>query len=198
MKKWLPYIIAAVIGLGVAVLAFGPGMSTPTKKARGERHKKVAEQVTAPMEGEEQGLSRSRDGEPKEVEVGKEIPPDGTLRPLNKSEIEQNAKLERPLNKHFAYVNAYWNRATQLAGPGGSEISRECAAMARYLRDQSNLSDSALDSNAVISKELELVGKVRQTAPPSEELTAVLDYIQASAEAVRDGGDPTTVPKPPH
>lgn len=195
MKKWLPYLLAVVLGLGVAVLAFGPGMSTP-KKAKGDRHKKIAEQVTSPMEGEERGLSRSRDGKDDEVEVGKEIPPDGTLRPMNKSEIEQAAKLERPLNQHFAYVSAFWNRATQLSGPPGSELSRECSAMNRYLRDQSNLGDTALDVNAVLTKELELVAKVREQAPQNEELTGVLDYIQASAEAVRDGKDPTAVPKP--
>ena len=123
-------------------------------------------------------------------------PPPGTLRPQNKAEIEHAARLARPFNQHYAYVASFWNRTAQLVGRADPALGKECSAMSRYLRDQGNLNDDAIDITGTIDKEKALIAKIRGASDASEELTGVLDYIEASGQAVINGQDPTTVPKP--
>jgi hypothetical protein len=199
MKKWLPYVIAVVLGVGVAVLAFGPGSSGKGKGKKAPEEK----QLQGPTSYGDQGSSViSVVGDTRTpadvVADGKAhpLPEPGTLRPLNQSEIDQAAKLARPFNKHYAYVAAFWNRAAQLVGPTDKELLSECSAMAKYLRDQGRLADADLDPAAVIAKEKALTTKIRGSVSGNSELDGVLNYIDASGQAVLDGNDPTTVPKP--
>ncbi len=203
MKKWLPYIVAAVLGIGVAVVAFGPGMGGASKEAPAKAEKPGKRKVQTAVDMGKDGVDVVRtEGETKTpAEVIAEgranpPPPPGTLRPMNQAEIDHQARLARPFNQHYAYVAAFWNRAAQLAGPADSDLSRECSAMSRYLRDQGNLENEELDVAAVIAKEKALAAKVRAAVPGNEELGGVLDYIEESGQAVLDGQDPTKVLKP--
>jgi hypothetical protein len=208
MKKWLPYVVAAVLGVGVAVVAFGPGMSgdgkeKPAKQAKregrdGKAEKKSVTQKDMGADGFDITHVEGETRTPAEIVAEAKAnppPPPGTLRPMNEAEIKHEARLARPFNQHYAYVASFWNQAARLVGPADSDISRECSAMARYLRDQGNLNEE-LDVAAAIAKEQALIAKVRSSAPGNSELDAVLNYIQASSQAVLDGNDPTAVPKP--
>src|SRR5262245_20089563 len=130
MKKWLPYVIAAILGIGVAVVAFGP-----TSSGKGKSKKPEEREIQGPTSYGDQGSSvistvgDTRTPADKVAEArANPIPEPGTLRPLNKSEIEQAAKLARPFNKHYAYVAAFWNRAAQLVGTSDKELLSECTA----------------------------------------------------------------------
>jgi len=202
MNKWVPYVIAAALGLGVALLAFGPGMRSTPKPAT-EKAEKAEKKPDANRDFGDQGFALSRDADeartPEEIVAeAKEnpLPPPGTLRPQNKAELEHAARLARPFNQHFAHVSAFWGRAAQLVGKADPELAKECSAMTRYIRDQGNLNDDAIDIPGTIAKEQALVAKLRASGVGDSELTGVLDYIDASGKAVLDGQDPTTVPKP--
>lgn len=192
MKNWLPYVVAAVLGIGVAVLAFGPGMGGGSSADAPDKVAKVERKVET--------LGNRRDGRTAEEIVAdakaNPLPPPGTLRPQNKAEIEHSARLARPFNRHYAHVGSFWNRAAQLTGKEHPELSAECGAMGRYLRDQGNLADDLIDVSGTIAKEKALAAKVRAAANANEELIGILEYIDESGQAVLDGKDPTTVLKP--
>ena len=142
MKKWIPYVVAAVLGLGVAIVAFGPGLGGGEKKAPVAAKESAEKKVHKTVSFGDQGTAISRDPEdtrtPEEIVAdAKEnpLPPPGTLRPQNQAEIEHAARLARPFNKHFAHVSAFWNRAAQLTGGQNPDLSKECSSMTRYLRD---------------------------------------------------------------
>ncbi|MFN7145472.1 MAG: hypothetical protein ACK4YP_16985 [Myxococcota bacterium] len=203
MKKWLPYIVAAVLGVGVAVVAFGPGMSTSPKPKAETTAPPAEKKVRTAVNMGDDGFDLVREeGEVKTpAEVVEEAkanppPPPGTLRPQNAAEIAHSARLERPFNKHYAYVASFWNHTARLVGGTHPDLMREASAMSRYMRDQGNLDGEELDVNAAIAKEKALVEKIRAAGIESPELDGVLDYIDESAQAVLDGKDPTTVLKP--
>ncbi|MDP2313903.1 MAG: hypothetical protein Q8P41_13435 [Pseudomonadota bacterium] len=203
MKKWLPYVVAAVLGLGVAILAFGPGMgggdSTEKPPVAAKGDKKKVQTVNFGEDGT--AIARSPDETRTPAEIVEEAkanppPPPGTLRPQNKAEIEHSARLARPFNQHFAHVSAFWSRAAQLTGKDNPDLARECSAMSRYMRDQGNLNDDAIDIAGTIAKEQALAEKLRAAADGNEELVGVADYITEASQAVLDGKDPTLVQKP--
>lgn len=202
MKKWLPYVLAAVLGIGVAFVAFGPDKTKAPKKEKVEK----AETVRKTLEVRDFGEGGVRVGDdpsadtrtPAEVVAEaktREIPPPGTLRPMNESEIAQQARLARPYNKRQAHVSSFWMRATQIVGAKDPALAEECAAMSRYLREQGNLNEE-LDANAAVQKELELVKQLRAVDPNNAELDSILDYIDATGNAVLSGQDPLAVEKP--
>ncbi|MES2643230.1 MAG: hypothetical protein V4850_27345 [Myxococcota bacterium] len=191
MKTWLPYVVAAVLGIGVALLAFGPGMGGGGSSTEGP-------DGVAKVEKKVQTVDQLR-YERSSAEVVADAtanppPPPGTLRPQNKAEIEHAAKLARPFNKHNNHVSAFWKRAAQLVSD--PELAAECGAMSRYLRDQASLADDSIDIAGTVAKEQELSKKVRAAANGNADLVGIVDYIDASTQAVLDGVDPTTVPKP--
>jgi hypothetical protein len=204
MNKWIPYVIAAALGLGVALLAFGPGMRSSAKPATPEKAEQDADKKPSGRKDfGDKGFAvfRKEDDTRTSEEVVADAranppPPPGTLRPQNKAEIEHAARLARPFNQHYAYVASFWGRTAQLVGGADPALAKECSAMSRYLRDQGNLDDDGIDIAGTIEKEKALVAKVRGASDASDELTGVLDYIEASGKAVIDGQDPTTVPKP--
>lgn len=203
MKKWLPYIVAAVLGVGVAVVAFGPGLSSsPKPKAEttvAPEKKKTRTAVNMGSDGFDLVRTEEEAKTPAEVVADGKAnppPPPGTLRPMNAAEIAHKARLDRPFNQHYAYVASFWNHTARLVGGTNPELMREASAMARYMRDQGNLDGEELDVNAAIAKERALVEKIRAAGIESPVLDGVLDYIDESAQAVLDGKDPTTVLKP--
>jgi hypothetical protein len=201
MKKWLPYVLAAV-GVGVAIVAFGPDTAKAPKKEKAERAEKVRKTVEVRdfgADGVRLGDDPSTEGRtPAEVVAEaktREIPPPGTLRPLNESEIAHQARLARPYNKRQAHVSSFWMRATQIVGAKDPALAEECAAISRYLREQGNLNEE-LDPAAAVQKELALVQKLRAVDPGNAELVGILDYIDATGNALLSGQDPLAVEKP--
>ncbi|MDP2305965.1 MAG: hypothetical protein Q8P18_08050 [Pseudomonadota bacterium] len=197
MKKWLPYVVAAVLGIGVAVLAFGPGLGggPSTATTAGDLPEKLEDGGRSVRTINNPGQGRTAEDVVADARANP-LPPPGTLRPQNKAEIEHAARLARPFNQHHAYVGAFWNRAAQLVGKENPDLAKECGAMGRYLRDQGNLPDDSIDISGTIAKEKSLADKVRATAAGNTELIGILDYIEESGQAVLDGKDPTTVLKP--
>lgn len=202
MKKWLPYLVAAVLGIGVAFVAFNPGGKEEAPAAsEKEPKKKKTVRTSVDMGADGFDLARTEDEAKTPAEVVAEgranpLPPPGTLRPLNESEIKHQARLARPYNQRYAYVAAFWNRSAQLIGPTDMELARECSEMARYMRDQGNLDDRDLDVGAAFDKERALVAKLRAADPGNTELDGVLGYIEETMAAVVAGEDPTKVVKP--
>ena len=200
MKNWLPYLVAAVLGIGVAVVAFGPGTGAPPPSPSPEAtDEKPGRKVVSYGEaGARVGDDGTESRTPEQVVSdarARELPEPGTLRPLNESEIAHKARLARPYNQRGAHVSSFWNRATQIVGTGDKALAAECSAMARYLRDQGNLNEE-LDAQAAITKELALVAKLRGVDPKNGELTLILDYLEASGNAILKGEDPLAVTKP--
>lgn len=203
MKKWIPYIIAAVLGVGVAVVMFLPDTSSSKSKADkpakstvitkidkdGMSMKRVPEggDPSAPSDADRIAANRANGVLPAEP---------GTLRPLNEGEIAHAARTARSFNKHYVGVAVYWNRLGPLVGGTDPALAKECAQMDLYLRDQSKLSDDELNATDVITKELQLEKKVRTLGIDNPDLTAILDYINNSANTTLQGGDPTTITKP--
>jgi hypothetical protein len=198
MKKWIPYVIAAVLGIGVAVLAFGPGLGgAPAEKKAPAKKSEVGKNFGD--NGSAVIRPAGDDRLPSDVVADAEahpIPPPGTLRPQNQAEIEHSARLARPFNMHFTHTASFWNRAAQIVGQHDADLGSQCGTMSKYLRDQSKLNDDELDAPAVIAREQALETKIRAAVKGDGELDGVLDYIHASGQAVLDGKDPTEVPKP--
>jgi hypothetical protein len=199
VKKGLPYVVAGLVGILVAVLLFGPGMSEPERKERAPKPTRAASREEAPA-------AETRTEAPEEEEKPKtseEVvrayrenppPPPGTLRPMNQAEIEQEARLARGFNQHYAYVASWWTRAAQIVMKKDPELGGQIAALEQTLRDQSNLNE--IDEFAVITQERALIRELQASELDSPELDAILSYIDQSAGVVLQGGDPTTVPKP--
>ncbi len=197
MRKWLPYVLAAVLGVGVAVLGFGPRTAGSGK----ERPERTGPSARAPL-GEappkEPGVVLAGDGSGTEgpEDEPPALPPPGTLRPQNKAEIAHSARLARPFNKHFDYTSSWWQRAGQLIGAEHPALAGEAGQIVKLLREQSKKDDDQLDQTAVIAREHVLIAKVRAAGVRSPELDKVLTYLQESGQAVLDGQDPAKVVKP--
>lgn len=193
MQKWVPYTIAAVLGVGVAVLAFGPGTES------GSEAQPISTTDATEVERTVENVGKTRyERTPEEVvadALANPAPPPGTLRPQNQAEIAHAARLARPFNQHTAYVGAFWNMGARLL-KDHPELQQEFAAMVKELREQARLENEDLDIPAAIAKERALVARARVVAAGDTELTGVLDYLDESTQAVLDGTDPTAVLKP--
>ncbi len=199
MKKWIPYIVAAFLGLGVAALMFMPDTATEAPKP------KSTKPVTT-VTKEKTTIQQVHDGDPDAQTItervaaeraGGILPPEpGTLRPLNEGEIALAARKARPFNKHYLGVAPFWNRLGPLVGPTDMAVAKECAAMELYLRDQSKLESEDLNIDEVLNQELALEKKIRTLGIDNPELTEILDYINNSAHTTIQGGDPSTITRP--
>lgn len=201
MKKWIPYVVAAVLGLGVALLAFGPGSGEDVStKPDAKVAKRTVERTVTSSEALPPGSRHERTDMTAEERVADALanppPPPGTLRPQNQAEIDHAARLARPYNKHLAHVGAFWKRAAQLVGTAEPELAKECLDMASYMREQSRLNDGEIDVPSIIAKEQALATRLAGANIGNQELEGVVSYIQESSQAVLDGKDPTTVAKP--
>jgi len=200
MKKWLPYLVAAVLGVGVAVIMFMP--ETSTSKAKGEKPAKA----TTVTKIDKDGMSMKRvpeDGDPAAPSRAEQIladraagiapPPPGPLTPTDQARLD---KASRSFNKHYTSVAVYWNRLGPLVSAADPAVAKECQQMDLYLRDQSKLATDDLNVTDVLTKELQLEKKVRTLNIDNPDLTAMLDYINNSANTTLQGGDPSTITRP--
>ena len=203
MKKWLPYIIAALLGLGVAVAMFLPNTDTTAPKATTSGKSTFVKKIdkdgmtmkTVPEGGDPNAPSAAERASADRA-AGIMPPEPGTLRPQNAGELAHAERTARSFNKHYMAVAVYWNRLGPLVGATDPAVAKECTAMDLYLRDQSKLGDDDLNVTDVLTKELQLEKKVRTLGIQDANLTAILDYINTSANTTLQGGDPTTIPKP--
>jgi len=193
MRKWIPYVLAAVVGIGIAVVLLQPELTGGKKSGGGAQGGKPSSSTTRVLEGT--AVDRMRPDDAARVSSDPPPPP-GTLRPMNPAEEAQQKRESRSFNQHTNRVQSYWLQAARLLGSGEPELAAECKAMMEYVREQSRLDEGELDQSGVIAKELELVQKVRGAASGNPELSGILDYIDSSANSVIQGGDPTAIPKP--
>lgn len=196
MRKWLPYVLAAVVGIGLAVVLLLPGSGGGGKGGGGGTAggARTSTTTSGGAGGEGTPVDRMKPTDPARASTDPPPPP-GTLRPMNPAEEAQQKRESRAFNQHTNRVQSYWLQAARLM-TGQPELAAECKAMMEYVREQSRLDEGELDQNAVITKELELVKKAREATSGNPELAGILDYIDSSANAVIQGGDPTLVPKP--
>lgn len=200
MKKWLPYIVAAVLGVGVAVIMFMP--ETSTSKVKTDKPAKA----TTVTKIDKDGMTMKRVPEgadpaaPSRAEqiladraAGIAPPPPGPLTPTDQARLD---KASRSFNKHYTAVAVYWNRLGPLVSAADPAVAKECQQMDLYLRDQSKLATDDLNVTDVITKELQLEKKVRTLGIDNPDLTAMLDYINNSANTTLQGGDPSTITRP--
>lgn len=199
MKKWIPYVVAVLVAVVIAAVMFlSPTTAEPTPSADAPAAKATTTTTsTGSSKKQVKSVFKDDQGNPLMMDVPTgEAPPPGTLRPMSESELANQARRERPFNKHFARVGAFWNITARLVGPHDAEVSKEAQEMARYLRDQSRLSDEELAVSDVLQKELALEQKIRALGIQDDNLSKALDYINNSANSVIQGGDPAAVPKP--
>ena len=199
MNKWIPYVVAAVIGLGVAFVAFLPSASKdkPAKIEKTVKTEKVGKIVNMGKDGA--SIARTDEETRTPAQIVEEAkanppPPPGTLRPMNEGEIRQQSRLDRPFNKHIAHTSSFWNQAARLVSSANPDLAQEISAMSRYLRDQSN--EDEIDDKVIVAREKELTAKLRAAGFNDAQLDGILTYIEESGQAVLDGTDPTLVAKP--
>lgn len=194
MKKWLPYLIAVVIGVGVAALMFMPPASTSKPAADAAERSTSATKKTSSSRPD----GPMADLAPKDPDRAspEPPPPPGTIRPMNEAEIKQQARESRPLNAHTNRVQTWWQMAAKDLTAVDPELATEARAMMTFVREQSRLNDDEVNVDDVIKQELDLERKIRARGDNSPRLTAILDYINSSANSVIQGGDPAAVVKP--
>lgn len=191
MKKWLPYVVAIGIGLAVAALMFLPGTGTPPAADAPTPEPEATtrpSRTTGPM-----SQLAAKDPEKASPEPP---PPPGTIRPMNDAEIKQQAREARPFNAHTNRVQTWWQMAAKDLSSVDPDLSKEARDMMTFVREQSRLNDDEVNIDAVIQQELDLERKIRARGDNSARLTAILDYINSSANSVIQGGDPAAIPKP--
>lgn len=196
MPKWLPYALAVVAGLVAVVLMFGPGLGEEPEEepvAGGEG----AERRVVTRAGGDEAPGGEATAETPEGEILRPAPP-GTLRPMNKGESEALARRERPINKHYYHTSSSWVRLSQvLSKAGEKELAGDAGQISTFLQDQIRRGDDTLDVGATIARERDVIAKVRASGAASDaEVASILDYLDASTQAVLDGRDPSDIPKP--
>ncbi len=200
LKKWLPYIVAAVLGIGVAVLMFMPDTATAPKKAADKPAGRPT--IAAKVEN---GLTLNGGDGPTQSDAQRILaerlagtpPPDpSTLRPQNAGELAHAERSARPFNVHYKLVAADWSSMAALVAPTSPDLAKECSAMDLYLRDQSKLADADLNTEEAIRNELALEKKIYALNIDNPALKSKLDYVNNVANTVFQGGDPAAIPKP--
>ena len=194
MKKWLPYIVASVLGLAAAGLMFIP--ETATKPAEVSVATTGAEKSKMFRKSSPEGFKMWEGKEGDDPNVSPPPRPPGTPNELSPGQIAQAERRARPFNQHYTAVAPLWNQIAPMIGPTDMSVAKQCSEMELFLLDQSKLSSEDMDVAGSLEKELQLEKKIRTLAIQNPELTAVLDYINNSANTVIQGGDPTTIPKP--
>lgn len=207
MNKALPYVVAAVLGLGVAGLMW-LGMSdasSPTAEApegaasSGGASKRAAlgdnaaegEAALPPKTATGAGPLAQQDG-PRQPP-----PPPGTLRPLNAAELAYAERQSRPYNLHYDHVSSYWRRAVQLLSAKDRALAADATAMDTFLRGGTRLNAGELDVTKALEDEKALIQRIRSAGLGDSELDSILCYIDQSAGVALQGGDVSTVPRPP-
>lgn len=194
MKRWLPVLLVGGIVVVVAVgayLALGRG-DAPSEQAE------VEAPASTVVVRERSGGAASDEGEELRPSPNDgPVPPRGTLRPMNKGETEMAARLARPINVHAQYVGSWWGQIQRELREDDPDLAISVEELTGYLRDQTRRNDDTLDVNAVLEREMALEAEIRaKHAAGDPRLTAMLDYVKASAEAVKAGQDPAKVEKP--
>jgi hypothetical protein len=204
VKSRLAYVAAGIAGVLVAVLLFGPGMgdggddderpASPSKTEAPEAEAPTATRTEAPDDAEEEPARPRSSEDVIRAYHENPPPPPGTLRPLNKAEIELQERLERSYNKHYAHVASWWTRAAQILSKRDKALAGDVAELEAMMREQSQLNE--IDERAIITREREIIRKIQDADLGDSELDIILSYVDQSAGVVLQGGDPSTVPKP--
>ena len=194
MKKWLPYVIAAVLGLAAAVLMFMPETATkPSSTAAGANSTSKSKMI---RKSTPEGFKMWEGKEGDDPNVVPAARPPGTPNELSPGQVAQAERRARPFNQHYLAVAPYWNKIAPMIGPTDMNVAKQCSEMELFLLDHSKLSSEDMDVSGSLEKELQLEKKIRTLAIDNPELTQILDYINNSANTVIQGGDPTAIPKP--
>lgn len=189
MKKWLPYLLAAAVGIGVAVLMFLPE-EAPVGSG------KVSTEAPAAQPGAgEAPMADLAPSDPSSYRPDRPPPP-GTIRPMNEAEVRQQTREARPFNAHTNRVQTWWQLASRELYSNNPELATEARDMMTFVREQSRLDDGDVDIAAVVAKELALERKIRESGAVGTRLGLILDYINSSANTVIQGGDPAAIPRP--
>jgi len=199
MNKVVPYVAAAVVGIGVAVyLLAGSGSG---EKPAGALDPKAVESAARSGGGADDPSGQGGDGVARKKERDfdpKNPPPAGTLRPMNQAEIAQKERHDRPYNKHFDRVSGFW-RAMSMdlsRNRGNPELARACAQMNQALLDRSKQPSAELNAAAAVDSELALVEQLDAVYGKDPEYGPMLEYIRRTGDAVKRNVDPTTIPRP--
>ncbi len=207
MKKVL--VGLAVVGVlvtgALAVYLITPDPDAPGEEATGGKKggKKKAGISGEPGEaGEPSGntLRPVSAGDPAapagpQTGVRSETKDPGQYREPNKAELEQEARLARPYNKHVYTASSWWGRAAQILMTSNPELSKEIRENSIYMREMANLNGDQLKTDEVLAREAALLQKL-QSAGGDAELRAITGYLEQSLKVTMEGGDPSTVEKP--
>lgn len=207
MKKVL--VGLAVVGVlvtgALAVYLITPDPDAPGEAAAGgKKGGKKASTSGAPGEaGEPSGntLRPVSAGDPADPSTGSdrgvrsETKDPGQYRDPNKAELEQEARLARPYNKHVYTASSWWGRAAQILLTSNPELSKEIRENSAYMREMANLNGDQLKTEEVLAREAALLQKL-QSAGGDAELRAITGYLEQSLKVTMEGGDPSTVEKP--
>ncbi len=193
MNKAIPYVVAGVLGLGAAWWFLGASSDKPVAASEGN---------VDPMPGAGKRAGGADDPAGQEGEEGgakpdpRHPPPEGSLRPLNQAELEQKARKERPFNKHYDHVSSFWRVCAMELAKSQPDLARECGQMEEALRGRARQSNDELNAVAAMDAELVLVEKLRPVFGNDPAKGPMLEYIRRTADAVKRGEDPLTIPRP--
>lgn len=189
MKKLLPYLLTAVVGLGTAWFLFGGEESSgTTTKVNAPAPEGAAR---APAQADEPSAAG---GEAAEAPTGGSTEP--VMRPPNQAELDQKQRQARPFNQRYDRVSGFWRILAKDLAKTAPELAGEAARMDQALRDRSNQPDDMLNVQATVDAELALVEKASAVVGRDPSMAPMLEYIRRTGEAVKRGEDPTTIPRP--
>ncbi len=189
MKKFLPYLLTAVVGLGTAWFLFGEeeaSSASATATASG-----TDGAGKPPAQADEPSAAA---GEAGAAPVGDAPTP--VMRPPNQAELDQKQRQARPFNQRYDRVSGFWRILAKDLAKTAPELAGEAARMDQALRDRSNQPDDMLNVQATVDAELALVEKASAVVGRDPTMAPMLEYIRRTGEAVKRGEDPTTIPRP--
>jgi hypothetical protein len=193
MRKVIPYVIAAVLGLGGAFYLLRESPTAPAPDAGKAAVEKTPVRA-APSNGAEAPSEFQLGGAVDNRVTAAQAPPEGTLRPMNQAEIAQKTRAERPFNKRYDNVSAFWRILAKDLYASDKELAKQCGEMEMALRGRSNQDE--VNVKETLDAEIALARKVRSAVGANADLLPLLTYIEKSAEAVQKGEDPMKVPRP--
>lgn len=198
MNRAVPYLIAAALGVGLAVLLFPGGSSVDIKgmTRSGGAAGKVA--ASADVVGEEPAAAprapRGREaasGEREPVTVSRGAERKASPVPINPNPVSA-AMAERrdtPVGRHAAQDAPKWIRVSQvLADNNYPELSKEARDMASALRTALH-PDEGFDATGLLDQERAFIGKLHEGGAIAV-VTEEVGLIEAGLTAAQQGGMP--------
>lgn len=198
MHKAVPYVIAAALGVGLAVLLFPGGASVDIQGLTGKTGARgrvgaeadvVGAPTTTPADRAESRAGASGPREPVTVSRGAERKASPVPISPNPVSAAMAERRDTPVGRHAAQDAPKWIRVSQvLAENGYEDLSKEARDTATALRTALHPPEG-FDATGLLDQERAFIGKLHDTGAISV-VTEEVGLIEAGLTAAQQGGVP--------